>query len=89
MKYLGSGRIPVSQGLLDEAEADARAIYGVPDDFEGTAHDWMAQRIATSIDAIEHLYVVAAMQDDGHDVSYGLGCNCDRCLDRRRYEASV
>ncbi len=83
------GLVPVTQQTLDDAEADARAIYGVPDEFEGSAHDWMAQRIAASIDAIENLYVVAAMKDDGHDVSYGLGCNCERCLDRRRYEASV
>jgi hypothetical protein len=81
--------VPVTQQTLDDAEADARAIYGVPEDFEGTAHDWMAQRIAASIDAIENLYVIAAMEDDGHAVSFGLGCNCERCLDRRRYEASV
>jgi hypothetical protein len=87
--YTSPGMVPVTPELLAEAEADARAIYGVPEDFEGTAHDWMAQRIAASIDAIENLYVIAAMEDDGHAVSFRLGCNCDRCLDRRRYEASV
>ena len=87
--YTSTGMIPFSQAMADEAEADARAIYGVPEEFEGTAHDWMAQRIAASIDAIENLYVVAAMEDDGHAVSFGLGCNCERCRDRRRYEASV
>ncbi len=81
--------IPITQAIIDEAEADARAIYGVPDSWEGSAMTWLQDRTRRTLDRLENLYVVAAMEDDGHDVSYGLGCNCERCRGRRRYEASV
>ena len=87
--YTGPGMIPISAELLAELEADARAIYGVPDDWQGSAMSWLQDRTRRTLDRIENLYAVASMEDDGHNVSFGLGCNCDRCRARRRYEASV
>ena len=87
--FTSPGMVPVNQQILDEAEADARAFYGVPDDWQGSALSWLQDRTRRTLDRLENLYAVAAMEDDGHNVSFGLGCNCDRCRARRRYEASV
>jgi hypothetical protein len=52
--YTSPGYVPVTQQTLDDAEADARAIYGVPDDWAGTANDWLVARITASIEDMEN-----------------------------------
>ena len=87
MSYTAPGYVPVTQRIIEEAEADARAHYGVPDDYEGSAMQWLQARTRRTLDRLEALFMQAQMEDDGHDVSYGLGCNCERCRTRRKHEA--
>lgn len=60
MTYGVGGLVPVTQKILDDAEADARAIYGVPIDWDGTAHEWLQMRTRATLDRIEAMYERAA-----------------------------
>lgn len=60
MTYTAPGFVPVTQKILDDAETYARALYNVPDDFEGTAMQWLQARTQATLDGIEAMFERAA-----------------------------